>query len=115
MQTVDEDLQLVKDVLVEIEERLADTEDLLVTYENALWIVPCLLLAVSILATVSLMGAMLAWKEKSGKWVQFLMSYVNLPALILVTLVCWGAFAASLIGTSITAGEYNYDLSPILS
>ena len=57
--------------------------------EKYVWILPGLLLAISALTAISIIGVVLAWKEKSGVRFQRVMSYVVLPLLILAAIVCW--------------------------
>lgn len=57
--------------------------------EDYLWIIPALLLSISVLSTISILGVVLAWKKKSGVGLQRIMSYIVLPLLILAAITCW--------------------------
>ena len=72
-----------------LQNRLMTIEDSIEESEPYIWILPGLLLIVSSLTLVSMGGVVLAWREKSGVRFQQVMSYVVLPLLIIVAIMCW--------------------------
>lgn len=69
--------------------------------EGYMWIVPGVLFAVSLLTAMSMLGVILAWREKSGEQVQRVMSYLVLPMLIVAVGFCWVIVIFSALGTMI--------------
>jgi hypothetical protein len=79
--------------------------------ESFMWIVPGLLFTVSILSALAMLGSVLAWKQKSGDRIEFALSYLLLPTLIVVSIGCWIIVAMASFGAMITSGEKNTSLS----
>jgi hypothetical protein len=75
-------------------------------FEEYIWIVPGLLLCISVLATISILGVVLAWREKSGVKFQRVMSYVVLPLLVLTAIVCWIVVVGLSLSTIVGTGMY---------
>ena len=75
--------------------------------EEYIWVIPGLLLFVSILAAISIVGVVLAWKGKSGTLFQHGMSYVVLPLLLLATIICWIVMVVLSLSTMIGTGTYD--------
>ena len=102
----------VTDNMTKIENMLQAVEevvDILETFfdrtENIVWLVPGLLLGVSILTALATFGVILAWKQESGPQLQRFMSYGVLPALITVSILCWLLAIASTVSTAASAGK----------
>jgi hypothetical protein len=91
-----------------IEKGVSHYEASISTAEDYMWVVPSLLFAVSVLSSISILGVVLAWKEKSGIRIQRMMSYIVLPLLILVSISCWAVVVVASMGTMIGTGEYIY-------
>lgn len=72
--------------------------------ESTMWIVPGLLFSISVLSAGAMFGSLLAWKKKSGERMQMAMSYLLLPALIIVALGCWAVVSLTSVGTMLTSG-----------
>lgn len=73
--------------------------------EYWMWIVPGVLFTVSVLAAVSILGALMAWRKKSGVRFQMVMSYIVLPLLILTSIACWTIVVMASFGTILGSGE----------
>ena len=101
----------VETLLSKIDISLTDFEAYIDKTEDFMWIVPGLLFAVSMLAAITMLGVLLAWREKSGRCFQRTMSYVTLPLLMIVTLMCWGRVISSSFGAMITFGEKRCSLA----
>jgi hypothetical protein len=103
-----------------ITENMADITDLLDTVEDVtvvvqgyvdqtetfMWLVPGLLLAVSIATAVATFGGILAWKQDSGIGLQRCMSYGVLPILAALCVMCVMLACAASASTAVSAGEY---------
>ena len=104
-EAVEQNTTTVQKMLSRIDTSLTDFEAYIDKAEDFMWIVPGLLFAVSMLASITMLGVLLAWREKSGKCFQRTMSYVTLPLLIVVTLMCWALVISSAFGAMITYGK----------
>lgn len=78
--------------------------------ESVIWLVPGLLLAVSIMTALATFGVILACKHESGLRLQRCMSYGVLPALTVLCLLCWVLGIATTVTTAVTAGEFLFRL-----
>lgn len=104
-EAVKQNTTTVQKMLSRIDTSLTDFEAYVDKAEDFMWIVPGLLFAVSMLASITMLGVLLAWREKSGKCFQRTMSYVTLPLLLVVTLMCWALVISSAFGAMITYGK----------
>jgi len=84
-----------------LEEGLSSLEISIDKSGEFVWIVPGLLFGICVLAIASILGVVLAWKEKSGVGLQRVMSYVVLPLLILTAVVFWLIVVLSSLSTMI--------------
>ncbi|KAG7349167.1 hypothetical protein IV203_011764 [Nitzschia inconspicua] len=75
------------------------------TTEKYMWAIPALLFAIGVLSAVSILGVVMAWKEKSDFRFQRTMSWIVLPLLILASIACWMvvvfASMGSMVGTDL--------------
>eukprot|EP00980_Cylindrotheca_fusiformis_P030454 scaffold24835_cov113-Cylindrotheca_fusiformis.AAC.1 len=78
-------------------------EDHVQEAESYMWIVPGLLFTVSILSAFAVLASVLAWKQKSEERLEFALSYLVLPALILASIGCWTAAVLASAGTMMTS------------
>mmetsp|Transcript_58465 Transcript_58465/g.143000 ORF Transcript_58465/g.143000 Transcript_58465/m.143000 type:complete len:861 (+) Transcript_58465:464-3046(+) len=92
--------------------------------EQYLWIIPGLLFGVGILTAISILGVILAWKDRSGSRFQCTMSWVILPLLCTAMMACWGCVMAysfsSMVGTdactsSSSVGSPDQTIQEVLS
>ena len=67
---------------------LHDVHNAVEQTDNFLWIVPGMLLVVATLTTIAMLAVLLAWRNRSGKFFQKIMSHCVSPFLILVCFVC---------------------------
>ena len=104
-EAVKQNTTTVQTLLSRIDTSLTDFEAYIDKAEDFMWIVPGLLFAVSMLAAITMLGVLLAWKEKSGRCFQRTMSYITLPLLLIVTLMCWALVISSSFGAMITYGK----------
>jgi CHASE2 domain-containing sensor protein len=75
--------------------------------ENVIWLVPGLLLAVSIVTALATFGVILAWKQDSGIGLQRCMSYGVLPILVALCVTCVILACAASASTAVSAGEFS--------
>jgi hypothetical protein len=73
--------------------------------EQYMVIIPALLFAITVLTAFSMMGVVMAWKEKSGVRFQRTMSYVVLPLLILASIACWMVVVFWSTGSMVGSGK----------
>jgi uncharacterized membrane protein len=66
-----------------------------------IWILPGLLLTILGLSMISIAGVICAWREKSGARFERVLSYVVLPLLILVAIICWLLVMVFALSTSV--------------
>ena len=97
-----------------IEEGLSSLEISIDKSEEYVWIVPGLLFGICVLVIASILGVILAWKEKSGVGLQRVMSYVVLPLLILAAILCWLMVVLSSLSTMIGTGTLLTILTNIM-
>jgi hypothetical protein len=107
---VNRNVSTVGKLIDDIETGLYDFEGYVNHVESVMWIVPGFLFAVSLLAAISMLGVLLAWKEKSGRTFQRTMTYVILPTLIVASITCWvivlcTSFGAMVSSDMCTAGD----------
>jgi heme/copper-type cytochrome/quinol oxidase subunit 2 len=89
--------------------RLRDTVD---TAEQKSWMFPLVLLIVFVIGTIMLVGAMLAWTNKSSSSFERKMAYGILPIAILLAAVCWLVALGCAIASLITSGKQRqYELN----
>ena len=100
----------ISDNMTDIEEVLQIFEDaadmMEVSFDGAesvMWLVPGLLLAVSIVTALATFGVILAWKQESGLRLQRCMSYGLLPTLALLCGLCWILGIATTVTTTLGA------------
>jgi hypothetical protein len=102
-QEVNRNVSTVGKLIDDIETGLYDFEDSVNHVESLMWIVPGFLFAVSLLAAISMLGVLLAWKEKSGRVFQRAMTYVILPTLIVVSIACWVVVLCTSVGAMVSS------------
>ena len=93
----------IEDVLDTFEDAASMMEVSFDRAESVVWLVPGLLLAVSIVTALATFGVILAWKQESGLRLQRCMSYGLLPALIALCLLCWILCIATTVTTTLSA------------
>jgi hypothetical protein len=76
------------------------------TTEQYMWAIPALSFGISVLSAISILGVILAWKEKSDARFQRTMSWVVLPLLILASIACWMVVVFASMGSMIGTGQY---------
>lgn len=94
----------VESILDTIEEALNSVEATFMNVNQIVWLVPGLLLGVSIITAFGTFAVILAWKQESGLRFQRFMSYVALPLLVLLCTVSWILAATTFLSTAVTAG-----------
>jgi predicted membrane channel-forming protein YqfA (hemolysin III family) len=75
--------------------------------EEYLWVIPALLIVISVLSSISIAGVVLAWKDRSGVRLQRTMSYIVLPLLIMTSIACWMVVVVTSFSSMIGTGEYS--------
>jgi hypothetical protein len=100
---VNRNVSTVGKLIDDIETGLYDFEDYVNHVDSLMWILPGLLFAVSLLAAISMLGVLLAWKEKSGRTFQRAMAYVVLPTLIVASIACWVVVLCASFGTMVSS------------
>jgi len=98
-------LSLGNMIVDSVENGISDFEASISKTEENMWIIPALLFVISVLSAISILGVVLAWKEKSGIRFQRSMSYGVLPLLILVSIACWMVVVVSSFGSMIGTGK----------
>ena len=106
------DISEVKFLLDRVELGMNDFDESKSEVEAYMWVVPGILFGVSLATAISMLGVMLAWKDKSGMAVQNGLSYVLLPILVLLCVSCWIVVLCAAFGTMVssdacTAGTSN--------
>jgi hypothetical protein len=69
--------------------------------EEWMWMVPTILFVVCIVVSTAMFGVILAWKGKSGRNIQNLLSYMVLPLLIATAISCWFMVLAASMGAMV--------------
>lgn len=110
---VTDNMTKIENMLQAVEEAAEILETSFHRTENIVWLVPGLLLAVSILTALATFGVILAWKQESGFRLQRFMSYCVLPALITVCILCWLLAIASTVTTAASAGAFFHGYSQL--
>lgn len=90
-----------------VESSLASLESSIATSENYMWVIPGLLFAVSVLSALSIVGVVLAWRDKSGIRFQSFMSWGVLPLLIIVATSCWVVVLMASLGSMVGTGKWS--------
>ena len=73
--------------------------------ENMVWVIPGLLLGISVVTAFSTFGVVLAWKQDSSLRFQRLLSYGVLPVLVLLAIACWALAIGASVSTAMSAGK----------
>ena len=102
---VDYQCRRVSNVVEKVDDGLQVYEDSFNSVEKFLWIVPLLLLAVSLVAAIATFGVILAWNKKSSKQIQQVMSYLVLPMLIIVSIACCISATIASVGIMLSSGK----------
>lgn len=101
---VTDNMTKIENMLQAVEEAVEILETSFHHTENIIWLVPGLLLGVSILTALATFGVILAWKQESGPRLQCFMSYGVLPALIAACILCCLLAVASSVSSAASAG-----------
>ena len=96
-----EDILLTMDATVEIMESSFNQA------ENVIWLVPALLLGVSIVTALATFGVILAWKQDAGLRLQRFMSYGVLPSLMILCILCWLLAIGAAVSTAANTGKFT--------
>ncbi|KAL3918978.1 MAG: hypothetical protein SGILL_003985, partial [Bacillariaceae sp.] len=104
---VTDQLSIGNKIVDRIESGVAQFEDSVDTTEEYMWAVPALLFGISILCAVSILGVIMAWKEKAGVRFQRVMSYIILPLLVLASIACWIVVVLASAGSMVGTGEFH--------
>lgn len=75
------------------------------TTSDNLWVVPGFVLVVALCATTGMLATILAWRGRSGRWFQWIVSYIVLPAFLVICLASWAAVLATSTATILSGGE----------
>jgi len=90
-----EDLRALNQTMEKVQSIKSEIETGMEIFLNNYWIALFMLLILSIIIIFSMFGVILAWREKSGKIFQRVMSYGILPLLIIFCVAGWiGTFFA---------------------
>lgn len=103
---VTDNMTKIENMLQAVEEAVEILESSFNHAENVVWLVPGLLLGVSIVTALATFGVILAWKQESSPRLQRFMSYGVLPALIAVCILCWTLAIGSTVSTAASAGKF---------
>ena len=102
----------ITDNMVELHNLLDTVEDVTVIAQGSfdqaegfIWLVPGLLLGVSIVTALATFGVILAWKRDAGMGLQRCMSYGVLPVLVALCVMCIVLGCAATASTAVSAGE----------
>ena len=68
------------------------------------WVIPGIFFGVAITTTIAMLGVTLAWRGRSGRTFQKVMSCGTLPLLIVLCLVCW-IFTIAAAAGAISSGD----------
>ena len=92
------------DTFVEyMDEALTVAETSTDTAEVYLWLVPGVMLS-TVFATVAIsVGAIFSWRRQSSQRTQYILSFLVLPFLMLISLACWAIAIASAMGSAVAA------------
>jgi hypothetical protein len=101
---VSDNVTSVEQVLNIIEDSVDIIEFSFGQTEKIIWLVPGLLLGVSISAAMATFGVILAWKHESGLRFQRFMSYGVLPVLSALCIVCWILGIGTTLSTAMSSG-----------
>jgi hypothetical protein len=69
--------------------------------ETYLWIILGILLALTGLTAVAMFGVLFAWKRRSTKRFQRILSYVALPGLVVMSIMSWVLAIAAAVSTAV--------------
>lgn len=88
--------------------------------ETYLWVAPGLMLALTSVTAALLFGVLLAWKRQSSHQAQQTLSYIVLPCLIVLSLICWAigissAISVALLSDGCTSGGNESPLDMVES
>jgi hypothetical protein len=100
-------LDLGNTIVDSVERVMGSLENSIATSENFMWFIPGLLFAVSALASLSILGVVLAWKDRSGIRFQGFMSWGVLPFLIVVATLCWVVVLMASLGSMVGTGTWS--------
>lgn len=92
-----------RDWIALLEDGVLSFEDSVDKAKEWLWVVPGIICAVSIVTVASMVGVLLAWKERSGRRIQAFLSYGLLPIMMVVAVLCWIIVCVSAFGTMVGA------------
>jgi len=104
--TVRTEIENISEAVNEIENGIVSFEDSVQNIEGYLWMIPGLLFTCITLVTIAMFGVLMAWREKSGKSVQRIMSWFVLPLLIVVALACWATVVVASVGAMASSGMW---------
>jgi hypothetical protein len=86
---------------------VSDFETSVAVTEEYMWAIPALLFAIGVLSATSMLGVVMAWKEKSGVQFQRTMSWIVLPLLILASIATWMVVVFASMGSMVGTGKYT--------
>jgi len=105
----------IESILRSIEDSVEVVESTFGRAENVIWLVPGLLLGVSVATAFATFGVILAWKQESSLRFQRLMTYCVLPTLTLLCVLCWILAIGTIVSTAVSTGKSLYASLWILS
>ncbi len=100
-------LDLGNNIVDRVESSLTTFESSVTTSEKYMWVIPALLFVVSVLAALSILGVVLAWRDRSGIRFQRFMSWGVLPLLIIVATSCWVVVLMASLGSMVGTGKWR--------
>ena len=65
------------------------------------WVVPTILFSLSAITVAAISGVFSAWKMQSSRGIQRYLTYIILPALILLSMACWAVAAMSAAASAV--------------
>lgn len=98
-------LSMGNNLVDRIEAGVSSLEKSVAATEQYLWVIPVLLFSISVLSAVSILGVIMAWKDKSGFGFQRTMSWMVLPLLILASIATWMVVVFAAMGSMVGTGE----------
>lgn len=102
-ETVKEEIRLARETIDQVTGAVDGMVSTMDTVEGRLWMIPGLLVALSVLSAAAMLGVLLAWKAKSGKKVQRVMTWFVLPGMVFLCIACWAVVVGMAIGSMVSS------------
>lgn len=101
MKMAESRIEYARALVQNIDEGLTTYEALVEDTDELTWLVPATLFAAAVLTVAAMFGVILAWRGRSTRKIQNIMSYVVLPLLIATTIACWSVVLMASLGTMV--------------